>query len=283
MSQNLLTEAAREVRRHDHDRYLSALFAVPEAREELFALYAFNHEVAKTAEVVSEPLIGQIRLQWWRESLDGLFAGRPRRHYILPVLARAAEEGRLPRAELDRLVDAREQDLEQRQPQTLTEFEAYAEATGASLLHAALELLGRAKGNHEGLHRAARHIGIAYATVGLLRAVPFHAARKQLFLPEDHLTVAGVDQAALFELQSQEALAGVVMRLAKRAHEHLGAAQELAPSSKDASPVLLQGSLARLYLKRLEAADYDPFNPSVGLAPPSRMPRLAWLNWRGRW
>lgn len=283
MAEKAPSEAAQDLRRHDHDRYLTALFAPPEVREELFALYAFNHEVAKTAEVVSESIIGQIRLEWWRESLEGLFAGQPRRHPLLESLAPAAREGRLPKAQLERLLEVREEDLNPRQPRDLAEFEAYAEATGASLLYAALGLLGLPPAAHESLHRAARHIGIAYATVGLLRAVPFHAARKQLWLPEDHTLVAGVDKRKLFELKPQEALAGVVMRLAKRAQEHLEAARKLAPFSKVASPVLLHGSLARLYLRRLEASDYDSFNPAVGLAPPSRMPRLTWLYWRGRW
>lgn len=283
MAEDRLSEAAREVRQHDHDRFLTALFSEPDRREEIFALYAFNHEVAKTAEVVSEAIIGQIRLQWWRESLEGLFAGTPRQHYVLGPLAQAAGQGRLPQAELERLIDAREQDLDPSQPRDLAEFEAYAEATGATLLRAVLRLLSLSPEDHEALYRAARHIGIAYATTGLLRAVPFHAARKQIFLPEDHMTVAAVDIGELMELRSQEALSGVVMRLAKRAQEHLDAARELIGSSKVGTPVLLHGSLAELYLKRLVAVDYDPFNPKVGVAPPSRMPRLAWLNWRGRW
>lgn len=281
MSQNsTLSASAKELRQHDHDRYLTGLFAPPERREELLALYAFNHEVAKTSEVVSEGMIGQIRLQWWRESLEGLCHDSPRRHYVLEALAPAAREGRLARAELDRLIDTREDDLDPSPPADLAALEAYAAGTGAALLRAALRLLGR---EEDPLDRVAHHLGIAYSLTGLLRAVPFHAAQKRLFLPEDHLVVAGVDRRALFELKPQEALSGVVMRLARRAEEHLGEAQRLSPSSRRAAPVFLHGSLSRLYLKRLAAADYNPFDPRVGFSPPSRMPRLAWLAWRGRW
>lgn len=273
-----LSPCARTLRRHDHDRYLTALFAPAERREALFGLFALNHELAKTPEVVSEALLGQIRLQWWRESLEGLYAGTPRRHEVLDALAPETE--RLPRAELERLLEAREADLEAAPPADLAALEAYAEATGAGLLRAALVLLGA---EEEALRRAARHLGIAYALTGLLRAVPFHAGQKRVLLPEDHLAVAGVDRGALFELRPQEALSGVVMRLAGRAEEHLVEARRLAPSSRPAAPVLLHGSLAALYLKRLAAADYDPFDPRVAEAPPGRMPRLAWLAWRGRW
>src|SRR5438552_16844209 len=76
------------VRRHDHDRYLSALFAPEPARAGLFALYAFNVEVAKTREVVREPILGSIRLQWWRDALAEIYGGGPvRRHEVVEPLA----------------------------------------------------------------------------------------------------------------------------------------------------------------------------------------------------
>src|SRR3546814_5074662 len=95
------------------DRYLASLFAPEAQREDLFALYAFNYEVAKTAEVVSEPMIGQIRLQWWRESLAGIYEGRARQHEVVQPLARAVAARALPRALLETIIDAREFDLDQ--------------------------------------------------------------------------------------------------------------------------------------------------------------------------
>ena len=78
-----ISDCAALVRRVDYDRYLTALFAPPPARERLFALYAFNHEIAKVRETVSEPMIGQIRLQWWREAIGGIHAGTPRKHMVV--------------------------------------------------------------------------------------------------------------------------------------------------------------------------------------------------------
>lgn len=283
MNEKRLSEAGQVVRRHDHDRYLTALFAETGHREELFALYAFNYEIAKTAEVVSESMLGHIRLQWWREALEGLFAGMPRRHYVLDALAEAAGQGRLSQAELNQLIDAREQDLDRQQPGNLEEFEAYGGATAVPLLRASLDLMSLSADRHESLYNATRHLGIAYATVGLLRAIPFHAAQRQILLPADHLAVAGVDTRQLLELRPQENLSGVVMRLGKRAQEHLDAARALVSSSKQGAPVLFHGSLARLYLKRLAAADYNPFDPKVAIAPPTHMISLTWLRWRGRW
>src|SRR3546814_13598357 len=95
-SSDLLSPCGALVERHDPDRYLASLFAPEAQREDLFALYAFNYEVAKTAEVVSEPMIGQIRLQWWRESLAGIYEGRARQHEVVQPLAHAVAARALP-------------------------------------------------------------------------------------------------------------------------------------------------------------------------------------------
>ena len=69
------------MRHHDRDRFQTALFAPAERREALFALYAFNYEIARVREAVREPMLGQIRLQWWREAIAAAYAGEPpRRH-----------------------------------------------------------------------------------------------------------------------------------------------------------------------------------------------------------
>ena len=97
----------------DYDRYLSALFAPVGRREALFALIAFNHEVARIPEAVSEPMLGRIRLQWWREVVEAVYAGAPaRRHEVAVPLADAIRACSLERAPFDRLLDARESDLE---------------------------------------------------------------------------------------------------------------------------------------------------------------------------
>ena len=63
------------LREGDKDRFLPTLFAPPKYRRALFALYAFNLEVARTRELAREPMPGEIRLQWWREVLGGIGRG----------------------------------------------------------------------------------------------------------------------------------------------------------------------------------------------------------------
>src|SRR5437763_854177 len=137
-----LSPVAALVRRHDRDRYQTALFAPPRQREALFALYAFNYEIARVREIVSEPMLGQIRLQWWREVIAATFAGEPpRRHQIVLPLTDAIREFRLSRVLLEELIDSRERDLDAAPPETMAALEAYAAGTSASLVALALEIL----------------------------------------------------------------------------------------------------------------------------------------------
>ena len=107
------------------------MFAPVGSREALFALIAFNHEVARIPEAVSEPMLGRIRLQWWREVVEAVYAGAPaRRHEVAVPLADAIRACSLDRALLDRLLDARESDLEAEGPPDLAALERYAAATG---------------------------------------------------------------------------------------------------------------------------------------------------------
>src|SRR3954466_2319838 len=96
------------VRRHDPDRFLTPLFAPPERRDALLTLYALNHELARAREAVSEPPLALIRLQWWREVVEGA----RRRHEIADPLTAAIEAGMLDRADLLALIGARESEAE---------------------------------------------------------------------------------------------------------------------------------------------------------------------------
>ena len=273
------SDCAQELRRHDRGRYLAALFAPADRREDLFALYAFNLELAKTAELVSEALLGRIRLQWWRESLDGIYDGQPRRHAVITPLAAAVGRHGLSRVHFVQLIEGRAFDLEPEPPETLDHLTAYAAATSASLVLLALEVLGVRDG---AAVEAGRAVGIAWALTGLLRAVPFHARQKRLYLPRDRVEAAGVDLGGLFELRASAELARVVGELAATAAEHLAAARRLrARVPRRALPALLPGRLASAYLGVLAQAGYDPFDPAVQVALPGEIWRLAWARLRG--
>ena len=142
------------VRRHDPDRYFCTLFAPAEKREVLFTLYAFNHELARCREVVREPFAALIRLQWWREVVEGA----RRRHEVAGPLGAALDAGLLDAGVLLGMIEGREMEAEP--IETMAAFEAYVLATAGGVMVAAAGALGM-----EGAE-AVRGWGAAYGVAG---------------------------------------------------------------------------------------------------------------------
>ncbi len=265
-----LSYCAGQARRYDRDRYLCALFAPAGRREALFALLAFNAEVARIREAVSEPMLGLVRLQWWRDAIGGIYAGAPPRHAVVEALSLAVERHGLGRGEFDRLIDAREFDLGDEPPADMGALVDYAEATSSTLARLALAVLGADGG---AAREAARHVGIGWALTGLLRAAPFHARARRCYLPADRTSAAAVD--ALFKLKPSPELAVPVAEVATAARGHLAQARALRPRlGRNALPALLPATLADAYLERLRRAAYNPFDDRIEASPLSLQLRL---------
>ena len=195
---------ADQARATDHGRWLASLFAPQAERRDLWALLAFNAEIARTREVVREPMLGQIRLQWWREAIDEAYRGQVRAHQVMMPLADAIARRAPPRARFETLIGGRLRDLDDTPFESLAALEAYAAATSGSLSLLMLDLLGVGDGARE----AAAAIGTAWALVGLASATPHLAARRRLMLPRD--LMGAINPETLFTGQPDAALADVV-------------------------------------------------------------------------
>lgn len=271
-----LSACGEIARVRDPDRYLCALFADPTEREALFAILAFNHEVAKTRDVVSEAMLGQIRLQWWREAIDGIVEGNPRQHEVVRPLAEAFRRFDLDRGPFDDILDAREADLEDAPFASLDDMTTYADATAGALCRISLKILGD---DAETARAAAQAAATAWALTGLLRSVPFHARVKRLMLPRDLFEQHGAAIGDYNEFRDTPALRSVARAVAAAARDRIEAARATSRAGfKRAAPVLLQARLARLYLDRLERSGFNAFAPAVNAA----MPLKAWSLWWGR-
>jgi phytoene synthase len=130
------------VRRVDPDRWLSSRFvADPEQRADVIALYAYDHELARAPKVASNPLLGEIRLTWWREALDEIFDGRPvRLHPTAQALARTVARRKLARAPLEQMIDGRYRELDP-EPMSETEAVAWARDTAGHAAELAVSVL----------------------------------------------------------------------------------------------------------------------------------------------
>src|SRR5262249_51454870 len=146
------------------------------------AIYALNHEIARTAGVVTQAAIGDIRLQWWREAIAEIFDGRPpRAHPVLKAIAQANLEMPLPRAALDALIGARGRDLDAVPFATFAEIEAYLDATAGNLMRVASATCN-ATIDPSILRAAAKAWGYA----GLLRSASFWRASGRSVLPAEN-------------------------------------------------------------------------------------------------
>jgi NADH dehydrogenase [ubiquinone] 1 alpha subcomplex assembly factor 6 len=268
-----LSPVAALVQRYDRDRYQTVLFAPVARREALFALYAFNYEIARARERVTQPTLGRIRLEWWREAVAAAFDGGPvRRHVVVEPLTVAIREHRPTRAHFDRLINARESDLDE-PPTSLEALEDYAEGTSARLIYLSLEILGA---RDPAATIAGRHVGIGYALAGLLRAVPHLARTGHRFIPTDIAARAGLGDADYRALQSRPALRAASAELAASASRHLASARKCrATIARSALPALLPATIAHHSLARLRGAGWDPFDPSLATRDPLQVWRLA--------
>jgi len=181
---------------------------------------------------------------------------------------------RLPPRMLLELIDARSFDLYDEPMASLSYLERYATQTSSALLELAARILG--DGRDLGTSDLTRHAGIAYAITGLLRALPIHAARGQLYLPADLMQRHGAQSIDVLAGRATTELRAVLAELRLVARHHLGAARGLLNDmAPQVAPALLPVALVRPALDRMERRSYQPFSPS-------ELPqwRRQWALWR---
>ena len=282
-----LSACAGIVRSHDRDRFMTALVLPDDRREAVFAVYAFNHEVAKVADAVSESLAGQIRFQWWSDMIaEAVSEGALRHHEIATPLAETIRRYNLDPAPFQTLLRVREAHVlaEDPQPETLDALEMYAEETAATPFAIASAILNDGAPVPEADARAIRHMGRAWGLAGTIRAVPHLARRRQCRLPADLLAASDVDRGDVMEYRNPAGLADVVKRIADRAAEHIGQARQLRPWLSVGMPRLLAGcSLVDAHLRRVRQTGWNPFDPRLAHPPPLRVIPMMLRAWVSRY
>jgi len=269
-----------QVMRYDPDRFRTVLFAPAAVRDDLSVLYAFNLEIARIRETVSEPLLGAMRLQWWRETLDAAYRGEARRHAVAAPFADLIVRHGLPRAALDRLLDARGRDMEEGGFESLAAMTGYAEDTAGVPVLLAQSILGAVDG--PALVDAARHMGAAWALTGLLRALSHRLRQGRETLPRDVTGRHGISGRTLRAFEADDGVRSAVAEVASVAGNRLAAArtavQDLPSAAR--SPFLLC-PLVDIYLDRLRRAGHAPFAPDIAAPVPFATARMAWRWFRG--
>ncbi|KQS50460.1 phytoene synthase [Methylobacterium sp. Leaf361] len=263
------------VRAGDPDRYYATLFAPAAARPHLFALYAFSLTIARVREAVSNPMAGEIRLQWWRDALQGEARGDVRANPVAAALEEAIRANRLGRQPFVDLIDARVFDLYEDPMPRVNDLEGYCGETASALFRLASLVIGN--GTEPGGAGAAGHTGVAYGITGLLRALPWHARAGQVYLPADILGRYGVTREDIVTGRGGPGLRRACADLRDLARQHLKAFEAARPTiAPSAGAAFLPTALVEPYLAAMERASYDPLNTPVELPRWRRLWRLWW-------
>jgi phytoene synthase len=245
------------VREADRDRYLATLFAPAAQRDALYALYAFNIEIARVREMAREPMPGEIRLQWWREVLAGERDGEAAAHPVAAALRETLARHNIAGDRLIALVDAHTFDLYDEPMASLDELESYACKTQSALFAVAAEILGAPGAAAEAV---TRHAGIANAIAGILRGFALQASRRQVYLPLELLERHGVNRENIFAGQGGDPLRAALAEMRAHARRHLAAARaELDAAASEILPALLPAATVGPALRRMERRGYEPF------------------------
>jgi phytoene/squalene synthetase len=220
------------VRRMDSDRFFLSLLAPVQHRRAFWALDALNIELSRICETVTEPQMGLIRLQWWRDNLDRIYAGQKiPGSGVLAELAETIRQYDLPANEFENLLTAREMDLEDVLPVSLAKY--------ASAIHGPLV---RLKAEVMEDKSEVENIAVSYAVVGLIRAIPFHAAQGRVVVPGLSLSDIKPDSEKMKDVVRRE-MNSVLQWNGGRAGKYFRATQKF----------------ARMYKLQIEKAGHDLF------------------------
>jgi len=258
-------EAARIVREADPDRYLAALYAPEERRGPLLSLYAFNVEVAAVRDRVSQPLTGEIRLQWWRDAIgqaaDPAAAGHP----VAAALLDAIRAYNLPTDAFSNMIEARIFDLYDDPMPSRTDLEGYCGETASALIQLSALILDPEAASRTAA--VAGHAGCAQAIAGILLLLPVHRRRGQCYIPLDLLQAVGTTRDGLVSGEDREGAARAVAAMAALGREHFEAFRRGARALPGTlRPAYLPLALTGAYLDRIQGGAVDPLEESASLS-----------------
>ena len=272
-SRDAVAFCADLVRGHDFPRYVATLFVPPLQRRGLLALYAFNVEISRVRESVSQPLPGEIRLQWWSDMLAGKAHGGVEGNPVAAELLAAIQHWELPVEPLARLIDEHQFDLYNDPMPTMAALEGYANDTSSALFALAAQMLGPPS---DAIDHLARHAGLAAAFAQVIASLPRDASRRQLFVPLQLLAGHGSSIEEVFAGWPTPAIRAAVRELIGEAGQHLDTAMRLlAELPPQVRPAFLPLAPVRRELKRMSRPEADPFQPVAA----SRLSTL-WTLWR---
>ncbi|KAJ6838439.1 NADH dehydrogenase (ubiquinone) complex I, assembly factor 6 [Iris pallida] len=286
----------QQVRKYDYHHYLCLLHLSPSMRKAAFALRSFNVEIARAMDVASDPKIGLMRLLWWQEAIDKIYANKLIEHPTARALSSVIAEHRISKSWLKRSVEARINDANRDEttiPGKIEDLEKYSEDTLSTILYMTLQ----AGGIHStAADHAASHIGKASGLLLLLKSLPYHLNRtgRISYIPlevasKHGLLASGGDGMPEIKMESGEDLSDAVFEMASVANAHLEKARGLAHTvPAEAVHVLLPAVPAQVLLDSLRRRQFNVFDSRLargvlGVSPLWFQLKLQWHALRNKY
>ena len=243
------------LRERSIDRYLSTLFLPSDIRRDVYALYAFDAEISHIRSMIKEPMMGEIRLQWWRDIIGGDRAGEANNNPVAAELLRAIATNNLPTMGFDNYLKAKVFDLyNDPMPDTGT-FEGYAGETASFLFHQTASIIARSTGVAIAgeLAECAGHAGVSWTIVDVLKNLPIHRSRHQCFVSGDILAKTGVTLDEYFLVENEKLMVSMIEELILEARHHQHKFREhFAELPLELMPAFLPMCLVSPYLARFD-------------------------------
>ncbi|KAH7913400.1 isoprenoid synthase domain-containing protein [Hygrophoropsis aurantiaca] len=268
------------VRKHDYEGFLTSQVYPKHKQGGYFAIKAFYIELAMIQESVSNVTLGQMRMQFWRDAIKDISNNRPPRHPIALALYETSQSAQLQPYHFKRIIDARESELSAPAHLTVDSLTSHAESTASTFFYLSLALLSLSSST---LTHAASHLGIAQSLSTLIRALPFHTSKGRMVIPAEITARHGVNQQHIFtEQRPSKGLEDATFDFATVANDHLITARDMFKETggkvpQEAIPVFSAAIPVASFLRRLEKANFNAFDPSLQV----RDWKLPWQVWRG--
>ena len=265
-----------QLRDLNYDRYLACLYLPENLRNLAITLYAFDAEIAKISAAISEPMTGEIRIQWWR---DTVAAGSANTHNPLAdELIGELTAHKLPLLPLDTYLQARIFDLYHDPMPDLGTLEGYCGETASVFI----QLLTMAANLEQDRFIAdiCGHAGMVLALTDIMRLLPLHTAHNKLYIPKGMLEAAGLNSESWFAIERNANHLKIIDEVRELAGGHLTKLRlllkEASNTNADLSLILLPVALCKPYLNSVQKLGEQIF-----VTPPTISPlKKHWLLWR---
>jgi len=237
------------------------LLSPADHRSALTALYLFNAELARVRERISEPLPGEVRLQYWRDLLEGSGHGESQRNPLAARLLQTLEAYRLPAAPLIGISEARIFDLYDDPMGSLSDFEGYAGETASALIQLASLVLDSEKAAASST--AAGHAGVAQAVAGSLLLMSRHRANGQVFIPTEILSATGLDRESFLIASDRDRVGNAIRAFAGFGRSHLEKFDAEGPVAREIAPAYLPMASCKNILVKAERLGENVLDNSI--------------------